>query len=1501
MKDIMLNQKPLSTEEFLNRMTQSSPVPQAQNTQQSPSLKPISADEFSSRYASQQVVAPQVQVDQAPSIDTPRDFRIPTWEATGREGMVEGAFKTAVNVIPSALNFGIDAVRETVKIPKSIYDIATKEIPGLVQEAGGAKQAARMFMQELPGTGAEVAKGIIPAVGQGIDTGIEGARKSIIENPFGNIAPFIFGAKQGARTVDQATQARAQAAMGDYVRNIDQNVGKPIPRGTGTNLEQAFETGMSKTSGMVTRPVEKMAQTVGEGVSQSTRFGVSRATGLQPDTVTQIQKSPESFTKENMAKIDRAGLADEVKSRLDKRIEDMSDTGAGYAEIRRTGAPVAVDRNWLDDTIRETTGIDIKKGQLSTTGSASVRESRDVRALQNLYDLWKPVFSKGQMTADELLNFRSDLAGMAKFDREISKSSALENLSGVMRGKFNTEYRNKVKGLEELDANFSSMSNELKTLRKGIIDSQGNLTDSNRIANATGKGKDKLLSRLEEISPGISEKIKTMKAIEDIQNASGIKVGTYDRAALLGGSFIFGGPLPAIITTILTSPTVAVPLLRRYGLLKNAKAVNAVVQALKDSAGKVNAIPSTLDRDVRDVKVRAGLSIEDVSKSVQSGNRYKMVGGKFDGKNVTVVDITPNGSVRLELPNGDTFQTPMERVLESKKLGDLPGGNFSKQGNRNNPQAPMNTEADFNAMRAKIAQMKDPAQTTLGKKSSPVVGETTGSLETQARNYKTVEEFVKAQGTPVYHGTDAKFNEFSLKDFGKTDEGFLGRGVYMTADKANAKQYGKNIVESFVDLKNPYVYDDAYLFGGFNPAKIARDLGLPENATSKQITDKLKSMGHDGVIVNEITDVGVIPKAEVVVFNPSQIKTRSQLTDIWKKANAKSNFGRSTITEAQVIDFIKKWTRYDNMINRNGANLSTFDRLKNEITPELEKELSKYKPKEPLTLYRFQEKGRKTPELSSWSKDQTWVEDMAEFPGRNYEVLKRTFSPDEILVDIERIPSKTELTDIGEVIVKTPRTMLGQSTVYEGPKELTLKTLDKLKGRSTVSKQFISDLTNAGDIKQAERDVIRKILAEEGNNVNVSEFIGKVESQLLPLKRSGGSGYVEAKAEREKLFDRQEASGLNIEDYLKKNPAEKTKLEELNKTMRDENPGAFGGESYENIVLPDDLRGPVASYSEHIYQSPIKTSAGNVHFSKEDAGGYFAHTRVEDMSGSANPKAKKMLSGPNQGIRRVIEIQSDLFQKGRLESETGQFGVLKGDESRASIGEVELAKRMKIRDAEIAKLEPYRNTWYERIIREEIKQAAKDGKTKLQFPTGETAMKIEGLGEQNNFAMTWFHSRPPDGAATRTGGLEAYKLKSEELKIGMQIERADARKWIITDILGDGKFKAVPKNIYDKLARKELAGNDPYAETFDISGKVDTENPIYKFYEKDVQKFLNKLGGKKVVDDRGVEWVELDLSKEDPKKPVQAFGKAQVKTVLGGAAATGAGLYAFGARDTSEK
>ena len=436
-----------------------------------------------------------------------------------------------------------------------------------------------------------------------------------------------------------------------------------------------------------------------------------------------------------------------------------------------------------------------------------------------------------------------------------------------------------------------------------------------------------------------------------------------------------------------------------------------------------------------------------------------------------------------------------------------------------------------------------------------------------------------------------------------------------------------------------------------------------------------------------------------------------------------------------------------------------------------------------------------------------------------------------------------------------------QLPTYLGETDLTTKVLKRLEGKSVTSKQEILDFTNMPELKQAERDLIRRTAEDFGDQVPVKEFANKVKTELLPLK-----------------------------------------LQETPKGMksRDVSP------RYEGIVLPDELRGPVANYKENVYESPIRTSAGDVHFGSREyvteqgvrdrgAPNYFAHTRIEDLPDMAKRKVNGRFSNYEDipgDTRRVIELQSDLFQKGRLEDEMQKLKVQANPDYFTNRGPIEPAirKSAQVEINTLQKLEPYRNTWHERIIREEVKQAAKDGKTKLQFPTGETAMKIEGLGERRqafilnpeNNSLSQLMRRQADYPG------EVQRLSMENIKIGQQVNDGAGTDWIITDVLGDGKFKAVPKTIWDGVKNPEATYGslsskaiketnqqilERATEQFDISGKVDTNNPIYRFYEKDVRKFLqNKFNAKEITDPQGVKWMEVNVSKALAKAPVEAFG-----------------------------
>jgi hypothetical protein len=216
---------------------------------------------------------------------------------------------------------------------------------------------------------------------------------------------------------------------------------------------------------------------------------------------------------------------------------------------------------------------------------------------------------------------------------------------------------------------------------------------------------------------------------------------------------------------------------------------------------------------------------------------------------------------------------------------------------------------------------------------------------------------------------------------------------------------------------------------------------------------------------------------------------------------------------------------------------------------------------------------------------------------------------------------------------------------------------------------------------------------------------------------------------------------------------------------------------------------------------------------------------------------------------------------------------------------------------QIGKLQQYNDpTAHFRMVREEVKIAAEDGIEKLQFPTGRTAMEIEGLGGEP--AEWWLIPEGGESNRPMWGNPNSKKITPENLEVGQKINRdgLGTDDWIITDVLGDGKFKAVPKDFEEQIKRFEEAsvrrleqGIDtpeqqarlraqlaPREETFDISGKVDTSNPIYKFYESTLGKYLtNNFQAKRITDNKGVEWYEIDIEPAFANQPVLAFKMAE--------------------------
>lgn len=190
------------------------------------------------------------------------------------------------------------------------------------------------------------------------------------------------------------------------------------------------------------------------------------------------------------------------------------------------------------------------------------------------------------------------------------------------------------------------------------------------------------------------------------------------------------------------------------------------------------------------------------------------------------------------------------------------------------------------------------------------------SLEQEAKKYKSAEDFVKAK-TNAYHGSYTDIKKFEKGYFGDTTANNEAEVFYFTKSPKHATEYSR---EAFArrfegDYDEKYykklggeemmkkLYEDAGANIQINPSFV--DIKKPKviNWKGESLAGKwedaydmirtAKSKGYDGVIFKNISDdvnpESLAPQDVVIAFEPEQIMTKSQLTDIWKKANRKAS------------------------------------------------------------------------------------------------------------------------------------------------------------------------------------------------------------------------------------------------------------------------------------------------------------------------------------------------------------------------------------------------------------------------------------------------------------------------------------------------------------------------------------------------------------------------------------------------------------------------------------
>jgi len=205
--------------------------------------------------------------------------------------------------------------------------------------------------------------------------------------------------------------------------------------------------------------------------------------------------------------------------------------------------------------------------------------------------------------------------------------------------------------------------------------------------------------------------------------------------------------------------------------------------------------------------------------------------------------------------------------------------------------------------------------------------------------------------------------------------------------------------------------------------------------------------------------------------------------------------------------------------------------------------------------------------------------------------------------------------------------------------------------------------------------------------------------------------------------------------------------------------------------------------------------------------------------------------------RRILEVQSDLFQKGRDKDDL----IYKSTErNNRTYDEAQERRNEQLNQNQFLQLLNKDNNWITFFVKSIIQDSAKKGYEKVLFPTGETAAKVEG------------HETLANELSRINSSIEEYSNNNNyELKNNLYYKGIP-----VTDIVNPTQedLNRYKKNKIENLEKQK--------EELKSQG-IEKLKPIENFYENTVTNILNKTYGKEnvkvITDEYGNTWNEITI------------------------------------------
>lgn len=333
---------------------------------------------------------------------------------------------------------------------------------------------------------------------------------------------------------------------------------------------------------------------------------------------------------------------------------------------------------------------------------------------------------------------------------------------------------------------------------------------------------------------------------------------------------------------------------------------------------------------------------------------------------------------------------------------------------------------------------------------------------------------------------------------------------------------------------------------------------------------------------------------------------------------------------------------------------------------------------------------------------------------------------------------------------------------------------------------------------------------------------------------------------------------------------------------------------YSNLTVPGGT-----NYTENEIATPAITPSikGHAQFATDNGIGWFRsddldYIPTDDEYYSNYDYEKGESTYTESKTRRILEVQSDLFQKGRdredLISEIGtdsysgdeEWIEFNGKEWEAHNGRIGILDTFPTRK-EAAKFlglteDPQKgnqflqllnkdNNWVNFFVKSIIQDSAKKGYEKVLFPSGNTASKVEG-----HTTLEEFKKQKEDRIKELEEGMDDYNY---ELSPNYYFEENGKYYW---EDLQAGQFGGesvieITKEIYDKGKKGELQREAREREINQLKQELERVEgpegfgalrPIYNFYENVMSNVLKKQGytPTQFTDEYGNTWNEVIIN-----------------------------------------